>query len=298
MTRITARDLDILSALDKTPLTAQQLWRLSETFAAGPFTSDRKIRLRLQKLCVAGQVRQDRYIAIAGRSAAAPNYYFLGPAGFRLLHGDEIRPHSKYAFSPLGIARQQHTHALAEVVVHVLLTAHRFQIPVVDHYRENALQIPIGRDRLLPDGAFTLQVGADEFHFMLEIDNASEPVRSVRTVHAWERKIQLYDALADQSGRRFRVLVVTTRNHRRIEAILGLAAEKMHNPGRTLFLGISLDDFLRRPLPFHERCFHDHRGQDVALLTVPSAQRRSRRIPHQILPDSASKCDSLEVLSP
>ena len=42
---LTARDLEILTALDRCPLTAEQLLKLSQIFAA-PFTSERRVRER------------------------------------------------------------------------------------------------------------------------------------------------------------------------------------------------------------------------------------------------------------
>src|SRR5437660_8492100 len=115
--RITPRDLDILKALERTPLTARQLLKLSETFALR-FTSERKVRLRLQALGSAGQVRQGRYVALAGRGAGTPKYYLLSPLGFRLLHDDATAPRRRHAFEAVGIAREHHTHALAEFIVH------------------------------------------------------------------------------------------------------------------------------------------------------------------------------------
>src|SRR5471030_571296 len=135
MATITARDEEILAALDKTPLTAGQLLTLSEIFVHGRFTSERKVRARLQKL-LSGPVRQARYGGLAGR-LGSPSYYFLSPLGFRMLHGRDVRPHSKHAFQEIGVGRQQHTFAVADFVVQTLRAAHHFQIPVLDFYREN-----------------------------------------------------------------------------------------------------------------------------------------------------------------
>src|ERR1043166_6261730 len=79
---LTARDLDILSALDHCPLTALQLLTLSQTFVR-PFTGERRVRERLQVLCTAGRTRRWQY-ATAG--TGAPGYYTLTPLGYELLH--------------------------------------------------------------------------------------------------------------------------------------------------------------------------------------------------------------------
>src|SRR5437870_12163787 len=78
----TQRDSEILAALDRTPLTARQILKLSRTFAV-PFTDERRVRERLQLLCAARRVRQFVY-ATAGQGA--PAYYVLSPLGFKLLH--------------------------------------------------------------------------------------------------------------------------------------------------------------------------------------------------------------------
>jgi len=89
---ITARDEEILAALDKSPMTAAQLLAVSEIFRNGRFTNERKVRARLQKL-TGGPVRQARYTGIAGR-LGSPSYYLLTPLGFRMLHGNDARPYS------------------------------------------------------------------------------------------------------------------------------------------------------------------------------------------------------------
>src|SRR5436190_507261 len=101
---LTARDLEILSALDRCPLTAEQMLKLSEAFGA-PFTSERRVRERLQQLCAAGRVRRWHY-ATAGRGALG--YYTLSRLGHQLLHASEEAFAAKRAFGPVGIARQFH----------------------------------------------------------------------------------------------------------------------------------------------------------------------------------------------
>ncbi len=82
---LTARDLEILTARDRCPLTAEQLLKLSRSFAA-PFTSERRVRERLQQLAAAGRVRRWLY-ATAGRGALG--YYTLSRLGHQLLRADE-----------------------------------------------------------------------------------------------------------------------------------------------------------------------------------------------------------------
>src|SRR5207245_2740314 len=130
---LTARDLEILAALDHTPLTVLQLLKFSQTFAR-PFTDERRVRERMQVLCAAGRVRRWSY-ATAGRGA--PNCYVLTHEGYRLLNGPDAAPPTRRYFSPVGIARQQHTHALADFIVHTTSAAHASGITFTGFCREN-----------------------------------------------------------------------------------------------------------------------------------------------------------------
>src|SRR6266436_2444412 len=117
---LTARDLEILTALDRCPLTAEQLLTLSQIFAV-PFTSERRVRERLQQLVAAGRVRRWLY-ATAGRGALG--YYTLSRLGHLLLRADEEAAAAKRAFGPVGIARQFHTLRLADFIVHAATSSH------------------------------------------------------------------------------------------------------------------------------------------------------------------------------
>src|SRR6266478_8242960 len=123
---VTPRDRDLFQALDRSPLTVRQILRLSASFAY-PFTTERRVQERLHRLCAAGRVRRWPY-ATAGQGALS--YYTLSPLGYRLLHGHDALPTGRGLFGPVGIARQAHTQALAEVVVQFLLGAHRSSVPV------------------------------------------------------------------------------------------------------------------------------------------------------------------------
>ena len=88
---VTPRDRDLFVALERSPLTVRQLLKVSTTFVY-PFTSERRVQERLQRLCAAGRLRRWFY-ATAGRGALS--YYTLTPEGYRLLHGPEVRPPSR-----------------------------------------------------------------------------------------------------------------------------------------------------------------------------------------------------------
>src|SRR5438046_1812116 len=116
---VTPRDRDLFQALDRYPLTVRQLLKLSRTFAY-PFTTERRVQERLQCLAAAGRVRRWRY-ATAGQGALS--YYTLAPLGYRLLHGHDAVPSGVGLFGPIGVARQAHSQALAEAIVHLFVAA-------------------------------------------------------------------------------------------------------------------------------------------------------------------------------
>lgn len=266
-TRLTPRDLEILSALDRCPLTVEQLLRLSVTFA-DRFTSDSRVRGRLQALRAAAWLQRWQY-ATTDRGGA-PDYYKLTLAGYRLLHGEGAQAPSRRAFHEIGVAHQHHTRCLADFIVQTAVAAHAQGLPLLDFCRENSLRLPIGDEALFPDCAFRLQLPDQSLHFVVELDNGTERIRSDKDVESWERKIRLYEAYQNQLTRRFRVLVVTTRSRDRLERILQSAAELSSNPQRTLFYGVHLDDYLGSDRAVTEPCFRDHRGRAVAM--VPAMQ--------------------------
>jgi Replication-relaxation len=264
---ITERDLEILTALDHSPLTAIQILKLSKTFTL-PFTHERRVRARLHLLCEAGRVRRWPY-ATAGRGV--PNYYTLTLIGYRILHGEDAQPPMKRMFGPVGLAKQRHTQSLAEFIIHTLVCAHQNGLTVSNVARENSLRLVIDDDTLFPDCSFQLNDASGQiYHFFVEIDGGSERIRSPKDIDSWERKIRLYDQLQDRMDHRFRVLIVSIESTIRVGHILSTAATLMRNPQRSLFYGTSLPEYLLHSNPLRQACFQTHRGDQVPLIPQKS----------------------------
>jgi hypothetical protein len=270
--KTTPRDIEILAALDCCPLTALQLLKLSQTFEH-PFTTERLVRARLQILSECGRVRRSQY-ATAGHGTQ--NYYTLARTGYQLLHGPDAVPPTKRYFAPIGFSREPHTRALADFIVHTAVAAHHANVAFTGFARENTFWLRVGDDTLFPDGAFQLVVGDREFSFFVELDNSGQRIRSDSTdAESWERKIRLYEAVQDQCDMRFRVLVISTRSEQRLSHILQRASQVARNPQRSLVYGICLSDFLNQPRALTRRCFQNHRGERVALVTHYDQEQRS-----------------------
>lgn len=256
-----ARDLHVLASLDLCPLTAAQLLKLSSTFEK-PFTSERRVRERLQRLRAAGLVRSFPYAGVS-----PVHCYCLTLNGHRLLKGSDAPLPAKRSFSPIAIGHQHHAYCLAEFVVHTLVAARVASVGFGGYYRENSFRLPVAGSVLQPDCAFQLlPPGGPDLGFVVELDNCTERLTSPRDVDSWERKLRLYDAFQDRCATRFRVLIVMSRSSARLAHILALAAKIQRNPQRSLFYGIALPDYLRRHDPLGQACFLDHRGQAVRLL--------------------------------
>jgi hypothetical protein len=98
-------------------------------------------------------------------------------------------------------------------------------------------------------------------------------MRSRLDVESIERKLRGYDAHQSKfhalSPERYLVLFVTTRSQDRLEHILDLAGLVMQNPQRTVFVGVSLDDYLSCADPFREAVIRDHRRLRRTLIPMP-----------------------------
>lgn len=271
---VTARDMEIFAALEKHPLTALQLLKLSHTFNQS-FTDERRVRERLQALVTSKLVRQFRYV-IAG--PGAPSYYLLSPEGFALRRGWNAPAPSKRSFHELTASRQFHAFSLADFLVHYQVAAHAHGHTFMDFEREHACRLQIGDDSIFPDAGFRMQLDRGVvFRYYVELDNSTERVRSTSVPDTWQRKLQLYERYAVAGGERFRVLIVTTRSQERLEHLLSFADELSGNKQRSLFCGTYLPTFLAASSPLDDACFLDSHLRPVPLLTslkYPSAARR------------------------
>jgi hypothetical protein len=262
--------MEILTALERCPLTASQLLKLSRTFKH-PFTTERRVRERMQELTQSKLVW--RWLYAAARPGAQ-NYYTLSREGFRVLNGPDAAFPPKRMFGPVGLIHQGHTRNLADFIVHAAVAAHRAGVAFTSFCRENMLRLKVGDESLFPDAAFQLQgIDGQEWNFFVELDNRTERVRSAKDSQSWERKIRLYDSYQDICPFRFRVLVLTTGGDARLRHILETARELVRNPHRSLFCGTTLEKYLAEPEPLTGPCFLDQWQESVSLLpVVPSAQ--------------------------
>ncbi len=272
---LTGRDLEVFQALDRTPLAAEQLLKLSRTFQH-PFGSERMVRERLAALCSAGWAQAGRYATIG--NGAGQNYYQLTRTGYRILYGETSVPPTKRYFAPISLPRQYHTRCLADFIVHTIVAAHGAVAAFTDFYRENTLRLEVGAECLYPDCAFQLILpDGRAFNYLVEIDNHTEQIRSTKEADSWQRKARLYDDLQSSAPNRFRVLVVTTRSGPRLKTILTLAAAHSSNLQRSVLIGTPLAMYLAESTPLSAPIFLDHHLHSISLLTGPESWKSSIR---------------------
>lgn len=263
---LTPRDENLFRALTRAPLTVRQLLKVSSTFDA-PFTSERRLQDRLHRLWRGRLLRRWQY---ATTELGAQYYYTLSPESYRLLHGADVRLPNSRAFGPVGLARQHHTRALADFIVHTTLAAHAAAVSLTDFHRENSLCLSVRDQHLYPDCSFTLAVpGRPLLRFYVELDNGTEPLTSARERESWEQKLRFYEAYHQSRRERFRVLGLVTRSRERLQNVVETAARTISNPRRVLFYAICLRDYLAQEAPLHTPCFLDQRGAAAALVPYP-----------------------------
>ena len=260
-TKIGDRDIELLTAIDRCPLTPAQLCRLSATFES-PFNGEHNLRRRLRKMANAELVQSYPY-ALAG-DGRSPRYFKLTRNGYSLLYGHNAPLPKRRYFQAISPGHHHHTNSLAETIVHLCVQAKENHCEVVQFARENSIRLQAEPFTLYPDSAFVIRRSDGRcYSFVIEFDNGTERVRSKQDVESIERKIRGYDAHQSRFGAhdpdRYLVLFITTRSEQRLNYILDVASEVMKQPQRRVFVGCELGNFLGVD-PFQVPIFEDHRG--------------------------------------
>lgn len=269
-TNITTRDLHLLAAIDRVPLTPAQLFTISQTFDA-PFTDVDNLRRRLRRLTDSGLIQSWPYaIATDGRS---PRYFKLTREGYRLVHGpDAVLPKRRH-FEVIAPGHHHHTLALADVVVRLTTLASKHGVQLEQFSREGTVRVEVGSFTVFPDATFQLRMSDGRvLNFFVELDRGTERVRSKADIESIERKLRAYDLFNARYDARDNsrplVLFITTRSSVRVDNILAATQAVMANSKRAVFLATSLEEFLARDT-FTEAVFRDNRGLLRRLLPIP-----------------------------
>ncbi len=256
------RDDQIYHALNLIPMTPGQICKLSQIWDQ-PFNDVKRARERLATLASAGRLRSFRY---ATRSRGEQSYYVMTRSRYHLLHGRDAQP-PRNAFRELSFTRQQHTRILADILVHALILAHRDGAQLQRFRRENEKRYQTAAGDFQDDGYLELLSPGGRPHvFHLECDRSTRPLSNQWQQNSLQSMVQKYEALADESEHRFRVLFITTGSPQHVRDFLQIASKEARYPGRMLCYGITLEGFLQlRSL--REKHLLNHHLQMSALIS-------------------------------
>ncbi len=272
---LSARDEALLRLLDHTPATTTLILKASESFPGDAFHDERRVRERLQALAAARFVRA--FPATHGVGGPI-NWYKLTTEGYRVLHGAEVDLPHRSRFEAIAPSRFQHTWALAEVIVHSLVAAHRDRIDIPFFNGDGEAVIEVASQKLYPDCFCQFSLSSKQFNVYFEIDQSTESVDS-RAEQSIREKLVRYEAYQDSlvawhnaqtasvSWPYFRV-VFLTRSVERANHILWLARECARNANRHLVYAATQNAYLTEPRALQTPLFVDHHGRWQALVNV------------------------------
>ncbi len=259
------RDHYLLSLLYLSPFTIPQLLAISQA-SPEPFAHWDTLYRRLERLRSAGWLRRFRYgIAIQG----ADHYYKLSPAGYRQLRTNpKARPAGKYSFAEM--TNPWHTYWLSEFIKKTIVAAYECRITLESCYPDNTVRLVGDGPDWYPDFVCTIRAHNNQvFRYCIELDNNTKTIRSDTNLESltWTmRRYEVYQYLAEEQGKNFRVLFVTTGNAARAEHIAAAAADTLQEPRRELVLSGTLQDYLRAKNPFTQLFFLSQRGIRAAMI--------------------------------
>ena len=275
---IGCRDIEVLNALERCPLTVKQIVRLSQSFVSPTFGDEANVRRRLRKLQASGLLNCWQY-AIAGDGRSS-NYFKLTQEGLRTLHGVNISLPNRRYFEQIRPAHHWHTFCLAEFIVHLSISAKQRGCTIESFARENSIALKSAAGIVYPDAAFLIRrPDGRVFPFCVEVDNSTERVRSKNDVESIERKLRTYDAhniqFSAHDPERYVVLFVSTRSQRRLDHILEAARDVTQQPGRTVFTGCTLKSFCDSD-PFVDPVLSTHSHLKRTLIPVLTDRLNTR----------------------
>lgn len=272
---LSARDQSLLQLLARTPATTSLILKASETFSGEPFHDDRRVRERLQTLAESGLIRA--FPATHGVGGPI-NWYKLTTEGFRTVHGAEATLPHRSRFEVIPPSRFQHTQALAEIIVHSLVAAHRDRCTVPFFQGDGEARIDVASHTFYPDCFIQFALAGKQFNAYFEIDQSTESIdsnaeQSIRT------KLLNYEAYQDslvawwkgqgeRGTRPFFRAVFLTRSQERAYHILWLAQTCARNADRHLVYAATQDAYLTQPRALQSPLFIDHHGRWQSLVNL------------------------------
>ena len=274
--QLTDRDHEALGALQQLPLTSDQLFRLSQTFQT-PFPSERVLRRRMQRLAEEGMVR--RFFFAFPSNGRNPAYWRLTRGAFRLINqlsGTSPLPR-RSMFGAMGVSLHFHTNRLCEVVVNMLIAAHREVVVVQSLNLESHLAIDSDH-WITPDATLELQTSdGRNYTFFVELDTATERIATrQRLPSSIQKKLEQYERYRKTCSEQFRVLFVTTSSQQRATNILRFSDTLTNNRAACCVYATHLPRLVESSNCLLDQVFEDHQLNAVSLVRPRTIQQSNR----------------------
>lgn len=263
---LTNRDLELFSYLLHLPLTANQAYRLSQTFTE-PFQSERVVFRRLSKLASAGYLR--RYYFAFPASGRNPAYWRLTSLAINHLNvtkdGTAIK---KSRRTSIGVSLHFHSHHVSEVAIQLLLSAKQNGIRVDSFEVEKAIQFNESGEVIVPDISLLLTCPEGKVYcYFVELDTGSERVNTLqRLPSSIKKKLDFYERYRQSQNQTFRVLFVTTSSQQRATNILNFSHSLAQNKAAQLVCAADFESVIASQDILMEPVFQNQRLQTVALM--------------------------------
>lgn len=282
---LSPRDLSLLRFLSFTPATTDLLLRVSSAFSGGPFTTERRIRERLQELRDAGIVRA---WTTAHAGGGLQNYSKLTRLGWQLLGESGPEP-SRVYYAEVPPSLEVHTFRLSEAIGETVRACAARRVMIERFIRENELTLAAGDLEVQPDCFFRLAAGGRRFNLAFEMDNSQASVesyalssirRKLTAYHAYQELVLSQWLASRKKWERPRLRVVfLTKSVERAYHILALAAEHSCDRRRRFVYAATLEAYLADADPLCSPLFLDHFGCWQSLIDLhPTAPYQKPRV--------------------
>jgi hypothetical protein len=170
----------------------------------------------------------------------------------------------------MGVRLHFHNHAVAQVVVGLLVDAHRNGIEIEDLQIETSLAVMDG-EQIVPDATLVLRTSEGKhFRFYLELDTGSARVSTLQKLPtSIQKKLEFYERYRRSNNDSFRVLFVTTSSKQRALNILRFGAGLINNYSSQSIYASFFPELLAAKDSVTERAFLNHRLEPIQLVRKP-----------------------------
>ncbi len=270
-----ARRQQILTALTITPLDAEQIRKLSITFAV-PFTGEEYVRRVMDKL------HNDKLV-VEHTFPSSRKYWKLAKLGYQQVYGPDKPLPSPKTYRPISPSLERHTRRLADLIVKIQVTAHLSDIEIVFIYGDGQASFTSGGVTKIPDAmiGFRLRGRKQIYTIVFELDCGTEPVFSPQARDSLDKTIAFYLQHESSFDGSYRVAMLFDKPSIRLDHFLDRVAEINTDPRRRVIKAGLLNNVLKHGDPLRWPLLLDWDRQLAAML--PGNKAAAQTIPSPLL---------------